>query len=109
MRPANAAEARYLALVKSVPCLICTRFERTGLPSEVHHIASGSSLRSHWLVAPLCGSQTDGGHHRGGAGLHGMGTRRFCSLYQPPGELEHGLLAWLAQDMERLRLLKVAA
>lgn len=108
MKPANAAEARYLALVASMPCVVCARFGQTGMQAEVHHVSGGSSIRSHWLVVPLCGSVRDGGHHRGKAGLHGMGTKAFCGLYRPPGEIEHGLLAWLAQDMERLRLLRRA-
>lgn len=106
---ATAAETRFLSLVAKLECLICKRHERTGLPVEVHHIATGSSRTSHWLIAPLCGSTTDGGHHRGGSGLHGMGAKAFCSLYRVPHETEYGLLAWLHEDLEALLNLRRVA
>jgi hypothetical protein len=105
----TAAERRYLALVATLECVICRRFERTGLPVEIHHIASGSSRTSHWLIVPLCGSVSDGGHHRGGAGLHGMGTKAFCSLYRIPHESEYGLIALVNEDLcAKLTLRRVA-
>jgi hypothetical protein len=98
---ATAAESRYMGLVASMKCLICRRFPEldTKLKSEVHHLAIGSSRQNNWLVAPLCGSKTDGGHHRGGAGLHGMGLKAFIRLYRVPHDTEYGLLAWLNEDM----------
>lgn len=103
----TAAEGRYMGLIAGMRCLICRRFPElaTGLPTEVHHIGEGSSRQNNWLVAPLCGSRTDGGHHRGGAGLHGMGTKAFISLYKVPHGSEYGLLAWVHEDLG----LKVAA
>jgi hypothetical protein len=85
--------------VSKMDCLICKRFVRTGLPVEVHHVAEGSSKRSDFATVPLCGDFNDGGHHRGSAGLHGMGTKAFCALYRPPFENEYGLLVWLQEDM----------
>lgn len=101
---ATAAESRFMGHVKAMKCLICKRFQEldTGMRSEAHHIASGTSRQNNWLVVPLCGSQSDGGHHRGGAGLHGMGVKAFCSLYRVPHESEYGLLAWLNEDMHEL-------
>lgn len=101
---ATAAEGRYMSLVATVPCLVCTRFQRTGERVELHHVAEGSSLRSNWAVVPLCAE-----HHRGGSGFHGMGSKGFCGLYRPPGEVEYGLIVWLLSDLERLKLLRVAA
>lgn len=98
MKSATAAESRYLAIVARVPCVICTRFGQTGQRVEIHHVAAGSSQRSHWLVVPLCTE-----HHRGKSGLHGIGTKAFCALYRPLGDIEHGLVAWLNQDMAKLR------
>ena len=88
-------------MVANMRCLICRRFPdlATGLGTEVHHLGEGSSRQNNWLVVPLCGSKTDGGHHRGGAGLHGMGTKAFLSLYHVPHSSEYGLLAWLNEDM----------
>lgn len=98
---ATAAESRYMGAVARMSCLICTRFVATGLPTEVHHVAEGSGVRNNFAVAPLCGSRTDGGHHRGPAGLHGMGVKAFCNLYRPPFDNEYGLLVWTAQDLAR--------
>lgn len=102
----TAAQRRFLALVAGLECVICRRFPelRTGKHAEVHHIASGSSRQNHWLVAPLCPE-----HHRGGSGLHGLGTKRFCSLYRIPHEIEYGLMAFVQEDLcEKLTLRKVA-
>jgi hypothetical protein len=108
---ATAAESRYMGFVKSMQCLICKRFPdlATGLPTEVHHVGEGSSRQNNWIVAPLCGSNSDGGHHRGGAGLHGLGTKRFVSIYKVPHGTEYGLLAWLAEDLEATLGIRVAA
>jgi len=108
---ATAAESRYMGLIKSMKCLICKRFPNLdeGLPTEVHHLGEGSSRQNNWLVAPLCGSKSNGGHHRGGAGLHGMGSKAFVSLYHVPHGSEYGLLAWLNEDIqERLGLRNAA-
>jgi len=98
-------EAFYMGLVAKLGCVVCRRFEPTGLPVEVHHVARGSGVRSDFAVAPLCVE-----HHRGQAGFHGMGERAFCRLYRPPGEAETGLLIWNAEDLARyLRAARVVA
>jgi hypothetical protein len=86
-------------------CVICVRFGSTGLRTNVHHIATGSGERSDFSVAPLCGDETDGGHHQGPAGLHGMGVKAFCRLYRPPGDCEYGLIIWTIEDMYRYGIL----
>lgn len=65
---------------------------------DVHHVAEGSGLRSDFATVGLCQM-----HHTGPAGLHGMGTKRFVTLYRPPGESEYGLLVWANEDIARLR------
>ena len=96
----TAAEGRYMALIKSMKCLICKRFPELdrGLPVEVHHLRTGSG-QNNWLVAPLCGNNGDGGHHRGAGGLHLMGSKAFVSLYHVPHGTEYGLLAWVHEDL----------
>jgi hypothetical protein len=86
----------HMGIVRQLPCVVCRRFELTGLPVELHHVAEGSGLRSDFAVVPLCSE-----HHRGGAGLHGMGTKEFIRLYRPPGDSEYGLLCWLLEDLAR--------
>ena len=95
----TSAARAWRRLVASLGCVVCRRFPPTGLKVELHHVAEGSGLRSDFAVVPLCGSAVDGGHHRGGAGLHGMGERAFCALYRPPGDREYGLLIWLLEDL----------
>lgn len=99
-RTSTAAEKRYLEKVAKMRCVVCARFENFGLPTEVHHIAEGSSSPSHYLVAPLCGTRADGGHHRGPTGLHGMGLKTFLSFYHVPHGTEYGLLAWVNEDLQ---------
>lgn len=66
---------------------------------ELHHVAEGSGLRDDWALVPLCVE-----HHRGSAGLHGMGGKAFIRLYRPPGDSEYGLLVWLLEDMAKSRI-----
>lgn len=89
---------KHRADLVNVGCLMGLRgFECEGRV-ELHHVAKGSGLRSQWSLVPLCE-----GHHRGGAGLHGMGVKAFCSLYRPPGESEYGLLIWLLEALADAR------
>lgn len=102
-------EVFWMGLIASLPCLVCVRFLPTGLPVQLHHLAKGSSIRSHFAVAPLCGDKTDGGHHEGAAGFHGMGERAFCALYDVPFRCEYGLLIWRDEDLtRRLRVIAPA-
>lgn len=79
---------RHMDRVARAGCVICAlRLGRFGTPASVHHVAEGSGLRSPFAVAGLCYD-----HHQGGAGIHGLGTRRFAMLYRIPGETEYGLL-----------------
>lgn len=90
----SAAGARHMAYIATLPCLLCRRGHAGGGRVEVHHVAEGSGKRDDFSTVPMCEQ-----HHRGPAGLHGMGVRAFCALYRPPGDCEHGLLVWLLQDL----------
>lgn len=93
----SAASSRYMGLIARLPCVVCVSLGQPSGPVEVHHVAEGSGLRSDFAVAPLCAE-----HHRGGAGIHGMGTQAFLRLYRPPGHTEYGLLVWTAEQLEKL-------
>lgn len=82
--------------IKSLGCILCRRFDPTWTAVEVHHVAEGSGKRNDWATVPLCSE-----HHRGQAGIPGMGVKAFCALYRPPGECEWGLLAWTNEDRSR--------
>jgi hypothetical protein len=91
------AGKRHMQAVAEAGCVVGNR----GLGQcegrvEVHHVAEGSGLRSDFSVAGLCSE-----HHRGGSGLHGLGTKAFCRLYRLPGETEYGLLVWANEDMAK--------
>lgn len=87
---------QHVTRVKRMLCVVCRRFIHSGTPTEVHHVAEGSGERTDWSVVPLCYE-----HHRGGSGLHGMGTKAFIRLYRPPGDSEYGLIVWLIEDMAK--------
>lgn len=95
-RKTGSPAQRHKDRVASIGCVVCRRFTEGGGRVELHHVAEGSGLRSDYAVVPLCVE-----HHRGGAGLHGMGPKAFIRLYRPPGDSEYGLLIWLAEDMAR--------
>jgi hypothetical protein len=87
---------RWMQRVAAIGCVICLQLGYGFTPAEVHHVAEGSGLRSDFAVAPLCPE-----HHRGEAGLHGMGVKAFCSLYRIPGESEYGLLVLVNEQLAR--------
>ena len=66
-----------MGAVASTGCIICREFEGVRTPGQVHHIAEGSAPRSDYLTDCLCVS-----HHTGLVGIHGMGVKRFCSLFR---------------------------
>jgi hypothetical protein len=92
MTPGN----RWMQRVAAIGCVICLQLGLGTTPAEVHHVAEGSGLRSDFSVAPLCPE-----HHRGSAGLHGMGVKAFCALYRIPGESEYGLLVLVNERLAR--------
>lgn len=90
--------ARHRTNVAGIGCLMAHRGFASGCEGvvELHHVAEGSGQRSDWALVPLCEA-----HHRGSAGLHGMGPKAFIRLYRPPGDSEYGLLIWLLEDLQR--------
>lgn len=87
-------EKKYMDRVARLGCVVCRRLDYGYVPTQVHHVAEGSGLRSPFAVAPLCEE-----HHTGSSGLHGRGVKAFCSAYRVPGETEYGLLIWVNEDM----------
>ena len=76
---------RHFDRVANIGCILCKSV--LGIqdsPAEIHHIYDTAD-RSDWLVVPLCHA-----HHRGKAGFHGMGERKFNMVY---GTSETKLLA----------------
>lgn len=99
----SVASDKWMSMVASVGCCVCRRIGNGFTPAQVHHIASGSSLRSDFSVAPLCHE-----HHTGPTGLHGMGVKKFIVMYRLPGESEYGLLVWVNEDIAK-HLLNIGA
>lgn len=91
-----AKYAKYhMDCVASTYCVICREHYEVHTPGEVHHLADGSNPRDDCMTACLCPE-----HHRGATGVHGMGVKAFCRLWNLPNE--YYLLAlqnkYLAKD-----------
>ena len=94
-----SALARHRTSIAAIGCLMARRgVGGCAGVTELHHVAEGSGVRSDWSLVPLCE-----GHHRGPAGLHGMGPKAFIRLYRPPGDSEYGLLIWLLEALAHRR------
>jgi len=93
------AEDRHKERVHSVGCSVCRRLGRGYVQAQAHHVAEHTGKRHPFALANLCEEHHD--PHRTGSGFHGMGTKRFCSIFKVPGETEWGLLAWAIEDLER--------
>ena len=89
-------EQCWMDAVRAVGGIMCRRFGQSigANKIELHHVAEGSGMRSQFAIAPLCSE-----HHRGSAGLHGLGVKRFIALYRPHGDTEYGLLVWTNEDL----------
>tara|TARA_R110000868_G_scaffold411755_1_gene708934 strand:- start:39543 stop:39839 length:297 start_codon:yes stop_codon:yes gene_type:complete len=87
-------EKAHMNRVARLGCCVCRRLDYGFVVAQVHHIALGSGKRSPFATAPLCEE-----HHKGKSGLHGRGSKAFCSAFRLPGETEYGLLVWVAEDM----------
>lgn len=90
------AKARWRNRLAGLHCVVGSRHGGCQGSIELHHIAEGSGLRHDYGLVPLCHE-----HHQGKAGLHGMGSKSFLRLYQPPGESEFGLLIWACEDLAK--------
>lgn len=88
---------RHRNAVAALGCLLAHRGGGCSGRLELHHVTEASGVRDKWALVPLCAE-----HHRGPAGLHGMGTKAFIRLYRPPGDTEYGLLVWLIEDLAKV-------
>ena len=70
-------EQEHMSAVAATGCVICREFGGIRTDGQVHHIAQGSEKRSDYMTACLCEL-----HHSGCLGVHGMGVKRFLSLYK---------------------------
>ena len=78
----SKAEDNHKSIVASLGCVICRRDDGAIVTPEVHHIAQGSSERSHFMTAGLC----DYHHRQAGTGLHGAGVKKFLMMNNLPSE-----------------------
>lgn len=87
-----------MARVAALGCVICRRLGMGPQPAEVHHIrtgvGAGRRARDDQTI-PLCSS-----HHRGNAGLHGLGRKRFERVY---GVAEFELLEQTLMELSALQ------
>lgn len=70
----------HMGRVAELGCILCHHLGYGETPAEVHHIREGQGAAqraSDWLTVPLCPA-----HHRGAAGLHGLGTKGFYTRYR---------------------------
>ena len=80
MSRSSAAGRRHMGRVAELGCVLCRHLGFDGTPAEVHHIRDGQGAAqraSDFLTVPLCPE-----HHRGGTGLHGLGTKAFERTYK---------------------------
>ena len=75
----RAARIRFGKLA-DMGCILCRHIGKPGTPAEIHHLRDGQGMGQRApddLTIPLCPF-----HHRGPGGYHGLGKRRFESLYE---------------------------
>jgi hypothetical protein len=88
------ATSRHKSRLAALGCILCDHLGTPGTPAEIHHLREGvgaAQRSSDWTAIPLCPE-----HHRGNAGLHGLGVRGFATRYR----LDE--LDLLAMTIERL-------
>jgi hypothetical protein len=84
-------------ILRRLPCVVCARYEATGEPPALHHVAEGSGIRSEFGKVPICYT-----HHQGALGIHGLGSKAFILMFRPPGDSEFGLIIWMIEDLAKL-------
>jgi len=71
------AEKQLYDKLASIGCILCIHLGYgEGTPAEIHHIRRAGK-RSNAPVIGLCPE-----HHRGNTGIHGLGRKRFESIYK---------------------------
>ena len=103
---AMTPQQRHKMLVVQAGCALgnrglhrCESKPGEALRTCIHHVATGSGKRHPYAIVGLCW-----GGHQGPGGIHGLGVRAFLRLYRPPGETEWGMLAWVNEDIAKVRL-----
>lgn len=74
----TADEKAHKAALVELGCMVCRRlFGILDSPVELHHRRTGGWGKGDYrTLIPLCYE-----HHRGNAGVHGMGTKGFAKHY----------------------------
>ena len=73
---ANKEQKRMYDRIARFGCILCYHLGYgEGIPAELHHIRR-TKPRDQAPVIPLCRE-----HHRGNAGIHGMGRKSFEKIY----------------------------
>ena len=73
------AEKLHKSKLSQLGCMACKRLhgEHDPAPVELHHLRTGGWGKGDYMtLIPLCWS-----HHRGGDGIHHMGTKAFDEYY----------------------------
>lgn len=87
----TALEKWWHGFLARLPCVVCPRSGEAGDgPLQIHHVAEGSGLRSHFSCVRLCKHHHDFFHAR---------PVQFLKIYRVPGETEYGLLVWQMEDI----------
>jgi hypothetical protein len=77
--PGGKAEREHKEALAQLGCMVCRRlfpFLAPG-PVELHHLRGGGWGKGDYTtLIPLCAE-----HHRGGSGVHGLGTKGFVKRY----------------------------
>ena len=95
-KAAPRADREHMGRVASLGCMLCQHLGYGETPAEVHHPRTGAGMgrrAAHTDGIALCPA-----HHRGDAGLHGMGRRAFEREY---GITELELLELTKQKLEQ--------
>jgi len=73
---ATKDEKKHFSKLAQIGCVLCWHLGYEETPAEIHHIRRAGK-RSTSPVIPLCPT-----HHRGDAGIHGMGRKAFERRYE---------------------------
>jgi hypothetical protein len=72
----NKAEKQHYAKIAQLGCSLCRHLGYGETPCEIHHIRRYGGKRENAEVIGLCPE-----HHRGNAGVHGLGRKGFEARY----------------------------
>lgn len=90
------AEAAHKIRLSLLGCALCRKVHGPHEPGpvELHHLRTGGWGKDDYMtLIPLCYE-----HHRGNAGIHGMGTKAFERNY---GYTQRELLDWALKQVNK--------